>query len=284
MEAKDEFQFKPINEGLGFHKKKPILNLEDNSETQLDKTQPHQVFQQEEKNRSFMTDTDIHLDSEIDKKTFNEPSIGQQDDIFGRSIPPYPSHKAYSSSSAQVSVDTPPLTWSQPVPQQPTEDQLSPTTAQIKKQVVPKEKVVQQSTQHTAPHLGAYMLDLFVIIGLAHILLVPLLLITQLQPFYILQNATDPALQISLLILLLSVLNFYLMTSRSCFGATLGEWSCDITLGDIPKQQSPIYPILVAWRCFVMTVTGVVTLPFLGWISRTDLLGKLSFVRLMSSR
>ena len=162
---------------------------------------------------------------------------------------------------------------------------MSPTTAKIKEQVIHKEKAVQQHARYVAPHLGAYILDLFVIIGLAHILLVPLLLITQLQPSYILQNAqTDPALQISLLVLLLSVLNFYLMTSRSCFGSTLGEWSCDIALGDIRKQQSPIYPILVAWRCFVMTVTGIVTLPFLGWLSRTDLLGRLSFARLVSSK
>ena len=69
MEAKDEFQFKPINEGLGFHKKKPILNLEDDSQTHLEKkTQLHQIFQQDETNRSFITDTDMHLESEIDKK------------------------------------------------------------------------------------------------------------------------------------------------------------------------------------------------------------------------
>ena len=115
-----------------------------------------------------------------------------------------------------------------------------------------------QKTQSHTPRLGAWLLDLFIVLGLIHIFIVPLLVFTQVNASYILTNLqSDLALQMSLTILFLAVLNFYLMTTRCFFGATLGEWACDMTLGSMQKRQSPIYPILVAWRCFVMTITGV---------------------------
>ena len=285
MEAQDEFQFKPINEGLGFHKKRPILNLDDppKSAPQVEQSSPHQVFQQEETNpqKPFLG-TDIQFDSEIDKKTFNETQNSikplMESNIFDRSA---------SSTVASVTTETP-LAWphpSHPAPASPLNKAVTaPVTPTIAKAKQQTQALSQQKSQNVAPHFGAFLLDLFVIVGLGHILIVPLLLITQISPSYIVLNAqTDPALQISLFILFLSIMNFYLMTSRSFFGATLGEWSCDMILGDMQKRQSPIYPILVAWRCFLMTVTGVITFPFLGFLIGKDILGKLTFIRLNKS-
>ena len=149
---------------------------------------------------------------------------------------------------------------------------------------VAKKVDLNQRPQTLAPHFGAWLLDLFVIIGFVLICIVPLLFITELNALYVFTNIqTDFALQISLSILFLAVLNFYLITTRNFFGATLGEWSFDIVVGDLKKRQSPIYPILIAWRCLLMNITGIVILPFLGLITRTDILGKLAFVRLTRS-
>lgn len=336
MELQDEFQFKPINEGLGFHRKKHLLNLdsgqdtntsalslvEEKSSQKIEKAKPentseyqhkssiHPVFQQKDKEEMpYITDSGIQFDSEIDKNVFDETQrmIADQSDIFSspfksrtqpQNLDPQPSHT--------ISPSTPgPAHWPPSQPQNPSlqQNRLSPhpalntstagpetnysdplTSRKTETQVDVNSLDLSQKTQNQAPHLGAWLLDLFIVLGLIHIFIVPLLVITQVNASYILTNVqTDLALQISLTILFLAVLNFYLMTTRCFFGATLGEWACDVTLGDKQKRQSPIYPILVAWRCFVMTITGVITLPFLSLLTRRDLLGKFTFVQLTKS-
>ncbi len=333
MESQDEFQFKPINEGLGFHKKKPVINLDfdENMSHQELSTQPginrtqfdsqyqqgsslHGTFQQKDKEIPYITDPGIQFDSEIDKNAFDETQsmMTYQGDIFSSHLQPEPSKKTTQVSNAKTTDVMPNaainsfsqkhhLSQQQHADQQASYSNLSqsihPNThfnstyqADLNS---PKEMLSHkmaeniashQKVQNLAPHFGAWLLDLFVIIGLVHICVVPLLFITELSVSYILTGIqTDFALQISLGILFLSVLNFYLITTRNFFGATLGEWSFDIAVGDLKKRQSSVYPILVAWRCLLMNITGIITLPFLGLITRTDILGKLTSVRLTRS-
>lgn len=320
MELKDEFEFKPINEGLGFHKKKPSISLDldiedtqhpsksmnkahfDQSEAPRHQTpsqnqqrpiESHSALQRQktEVMSPVITDPNIQFDSEIDQRTFNEaPSLFPYDmesDIFSRTrttqVPAI--DEAMDRPSPEISHPVQPAPLSQhPTSTADTAKQAVNRANAAKADVLPQAAYAPQKSlqlQDASPHLGAYLLDLFVIFGLANIFVMPLILITGIDLSYILTNAqSDPALQISLAILCLAVLNFYLMTSRSFFGATLGEWACDLSLGNDAKKQSPIYPILVALRCVVMTVTGIVTLPFLGLLTQRDLLGRLCFVRL----
>ena len=325
----DEFQFKPINEGLGFHKKKPFVKLDldedsnhaltlvkkppqneqnvDQSSKKLaslfeekDPPQPHSVFQ-DQPLMPPITDTGIQFEneSEIDKNVFGE-HIAHNDIFSSITRPQSPPTQMTNSQSIPVSsgftpTDLHPENSSQPHPNRIPTNSLSQNTATASNaysasySTQTSESLAKQNTlalgrQYVAPHIGALLLDSFAVVSLLCMFIVPLMLITQINTSNVLSNIqNDPALQISLTILFLSVLNFYLMTARSFFGSTLGEWACDMTLGSIEQKQSPIYPILVVWRCFIMTITGVVTLPFLGWITRMDILGKLTFIRLTRS-
>ena len=343
MELQDEFQFKPINEGLGFHKKRHPLNLDSDQNTNIsalslvedelpqkaEKVKPlhnnnkyqhrsstHPVFQQKDKEIPSISDPGIQFDSEIDKNVFDETQriMTDQSDIFSSPFKPYtqsqnltstpqsPSHKINATPGSTQWPLTQPQNSPQPQSQSsytppshpiypnasttgPTTHHLDPLTSQKTQTDKAKASLsFSQKVQNHAPHLGAWLLDLFIIVGLIHIFIVPLLMITQVNASYILTNVqSDLALQISLTILFLAVLNFYLMTTRCFFGATLGEWACDIALGNVQKRNSPTYPILVAWRCFVMTITGVITLPFLGLLTRKDILGKFTFIQLTKS-
>ena len=342
MESQDEFQFKPINEGLGFYKKKPMINLDPdrdstdmNSQELSDQMNAHKVqpmnrsqyeqkpssqsvFQQKDKEIPYITDPGIQFDSEIDKNVFDETQrmAVHQNDIFSPHLQqlqnsnqmPYPKStdmisKATNSlsqeqfSQQQHPHNPPPLSYNSHSNSAPLTQAIHPnstypntpyqahfTSNKVASHQVNENTELNQEPQNLAPHFGAWLLDLFVIIGLVHICIVPLLFITELNISYVLTNIqTDLALQISLAILFLAVLNFYLITTRNFFGSTLGEWSFDISLGNAQKRQSPIYPILIAWRCLLMNITGVVTLPFLGFITRTDILGKLTSVRLTRS-
>ena len=325
MDSQDEFQFKPINEGLGFYKKKPTINLDldksENTTYQNLSPQPkvvqhrnqytqrsssYDVFQQEDKKIPYITDPGIQFDSEIDKNVFDETQrmMPHQDDILSSlqlessktsSQMPNPKAKSpilqehsspqhhsptplYSTSTASAQTAHPNSTYPR------TSYQTDFVTKKAEPHQVTESVESHQKPQNLAPHFGAWLLDVFVITGLVLICIVPLLLITNLNVPYILTNIQiDFALQISLAILFLAVLNFYLITTRNFFGATFGEWSFDIALGDTQKRQSPIYPILIAWRCLLMNITGIVILPFLGLVTRTDILGKLTSVRLTRS-
>jgi hypothetical protein len=71
--------------------------------------------------------------------------------------------------------------------------------------------------------------------------------------------------------LFISGLQLYLLTARSFFGASLGEWAFDVQLGSDHDQKQPVYPLLVAWRTILVTVTGFVILPLLSLVFRRDL-------------
>lgn len=130
-------------------------------------------------------------------------------------------------------------------------------------------------------HFGASILDGMVVSGMTMILLVCILMITKVNLVGLLSNAqTDVPTQFHLALLFLSVLQLYMLTARSFFGATLGEWAFDLQLGGSYDQSRAIYPILAAWRMLLVTATGVVVIPVLSLIFKRDLASGLTGLQL----
>ena len=153
-----------------------------------------------------------------------------------------------------------------------------PHAEREKKKELPKEM---PAVVPTAGHLGAGILDAMVVTGVATILLVAILAITKVNLVALLTNAqTDGPTQIHLALLFIAVLQLYLLTARSFFGASLGEWAFDMQLGTEEDQRATVYPLLVAWRTILVTVTGLVTMPVLSVIFRRDLLSYLTRLHL----
>ena len=140
----------------------------------------------------------------------------------------------------------------------------------------PGRKIVvneQGEVMPVAAHLGAGILDGMVVTGMSMLLLVCILLITKVNLLGLLNNAqTDVPTQVHLALLFFAVLQLYMLTARSFFGSSLGEWACDIQLGSSFDQSRIVYPILVAWRTLVVSITGVVVLPILSMIAKRDLI------------
>ncbi len=130
-------------------------------------------------------------------------------------------------------------------------------------------------------NIGAAILDATMILALSMIFLVGLISATNVDVLSVMLSAkTDMPAQLSLIVLYLAMSQMYLIVSRSFAGASIGEWTFDIQLGqpaDIPKAT---YPIKVLVRSFVTLLTGVVLLPLLSLILRKDLAGKIAGVRL----
>lgn len=74
----------------------------------------------------------------------------------------------------------------------------------------------------------------------------------------------------------------YMISIRSLMGSTIGEWSCELRLGQPHERLQTGYVFRVALRSTLILLTGVVTLPILSLIFGRDLAGVLSGLRLFS--
>ena len=74
----------------------------------------------------------------------------------------------------------------------------------------------------------------------------------------------------------------YLVTMRVFMGASLGEWSCQLRLGQPLQRIKPTYVLRVAARTTVLLLTGVITIPILSLIFKKDILGELTGIYIYS--
>lgn len=123
---------------------------------------------------------------------------------------------------------------------------------------------------------------------LIDVLSVMTLLCVFLLTMLVIQRFMDPAGSVSVsfmknvgLGLYLFLHPSYLLISRFFLGCTLGEWSCDLRVGNNKQRLAKIYGIYVLKRFFVTLVSGVVVLPIFSWIFGYDLAGRISNVPLV---
>ena len=74
----------------------------------------------------------------------------------------------------------------------------------------------------------------------------------------------------------------YMITVRTILGSTIGEWACDIRLGQPQERLRTNYVLRVAWRSTLILLTGVVTLPLISLVVGKDIAGAISGLRLFS--
>lgn len=74
----------------------------------------------------------------------------------------------------------------------------------------------------------------------------------------------------------------YLITVRSIMGSTIGEWACNIRLGQPHERLRSNYILKVALRSTLILASGVVTLPLISLLIGKDLAGIISGLRLFS--
>lgn len=74
----------------------------------------------------------------------------------------------------------------------------------------------------------------------------------------------------------------YMVTMRVFMGASLGEWSCQLRLGQPVERIRSGYVLRVIARTTILLITGVITIPILSLILKKDILGDLTGVRIYS--
>lgn len=74
----------------------------------------------------------------------------------------------------------------------------------------------------------------------------------------------------------------YLVMMRIFMGASLGEWSCHLRLGQPIQRIKTSYYFRVIARTSIMLMTGIITIPILSLLLKRDLAGELTGVKIYS--
>ncbi len=305
MTNDEEFQFKPLNQGLGFHRK--VESLEDSLEKtgvvaeQLGRSLPEApppITPVADANPAYER---IHkliaslpnLDFDDEKPTPVAPVSKAK--VFR---PALPRVEETAKPPLQAKPASFPLTESTRPPEPDGSDRfinrleiepqlnLNRTLATPQTTVPPAKSNLEAPPTlfvESHPQLFAILVDTLVVIGLSCVCAVGLVIATQLDLTAIFSRALeDFATQLGIGVLVVASMQMYLVVARSLFGATLGEWASDQQLGTSAEQKSAIYPILVLWRSVLSL--AFLFIPVLASFIGQDLLAKVSGVGLKSIR
>jgi hypothetical protein len=133
-------------------------------------------------------------------------------------------------------------------------------------------------------HFGSAILDTLVAIALGCVLLALALSITNVNLLALLENSqTDRETISALALLFITGGLLYVLAARSFVGATLGEWSYEIRVGEQAMRSRWFYPLLVVWRGVLVTATGFILLPIVSLIAGRDVLKYVTGLGLVSS-
>ncbi len=273
MDNMDEFEFKPLTEGLGFHKKQTKANNLASYDFKEDKREISQIDTKDIASLGVVTEPK----QERANPFLNSPL--PRENKF--SVPKFESRKFAASPQPMPLRREPPVP-SIPISRTPFKKDLVETkTADLP--LMTKKPFDFDSVQFipTVGHIGAYFFDLIVTVGVACLFAMSLMIFGDIDIFKVLSTITfDIGMQLGTGLLIASVLVLYLVLSRSFFGSTLGEWVFDMQLGKPQNQNKIAYPIRVFWRSLIVLLTGVVTIPLLSLIARKDLAASFSGLEL----
>lgn len=267
----DEFEFKPLTEGLGFHKKNSSQNI---APVGTLTGAPAAAIQSALKAASPFINSPL---SQGSSPFLNSPLPRQTNSARQATEIPKFEQKKFNSAPSSPEIERRPA---QPTPISPTKEYYS---KKLSESLNSKQALDFREPQwvEVSGHLGSYFFDFIVILGLSCLFALVLSLITEVDLIQVMNTISfDSGIQFGSLLLLASVIQIYLTLSRSFFGATLGEWAFDLQLGKKVQQSSAVYPIQVFWRTAITLITGLITLPILSFLMGKDIASKVCGLKL----
>lgn len=289
MDPFDEFEFKPLTDGLGFHKKQKSLResvkevrLEEKAKPSLPADLPETTAPRRKMTFDDIVNSLENAPLERTEKTEVE---------FSAPLPRETKKPNFEMEMMDMEIETPPVKSPFPTP----ESYRKPYTSEVIKKTPTREELASVGTRRGAADspkgrlvrspgsLSAAILDVVVVMALGLIFTSSLLAITGVELQTLVNSAnTDLMTQISVGILLVAVMQIYFIISRAFFGRTLGEWTFDLQLGRDDEYKNENYPLRVIMRSVVVTLTGVIVLPVLSFVTRRDLAGMITGLNLYS--
>jgi hypothetical protein len=251
----DDFEFRPLTEGLGFHKK--TINLRDDNVL-------NETIQTPTPARQNTKAQSIHPSSEPGDRPSWTPQLKNKEFVIAPQS--RPQTKPLTQTQSQSPARTQTLTQ--------THSQTNTQT-----QAPTQTRTYAQKFIDTPVSWPAALFDGAMILGLGLLFSAVVFALTKIDLTDLLTMLRDETgAQIASLVLMIAVFEIYCVTCRSFFGKTLGEWAFDCRLGLPQEQLKTVYPLQVAWRTLVIALTGFIVLPVVSSFMNKDIAGMISGV------
>lgn len=238
----DEFEFKPLTEGLGFHPKKEPVAAPNSS-----------VGLSLSSSLGFPTGP-VDLTTPL-PRTGQLPKSGPE-------VSPIKAKDSLPSTTVDEILKT---------LQEKRRPEFSKQTQKTRIDASPEPQKYKRSTWD----FSAFMLDSMLVLASNLLCLVILLLTTKIDLFSNLYNPDSAGMvYISLASLFLGTAWIYMVATRVFLGCTPGEWIFDQRLGLPEETGSALYTLKTVLRSTIMLSTGLIFLPVLSALVNRDLVGK----------
>ncbi|MGZ3770743.1 MAG: metalloendopeptidase [Bdellovibrio sp.] len=259
MDPFEEFEFKPLTDGLGFHKKKSANSAQENTKSE----------------NTFAS----HLIKDQGLELINEASP----DPMRSPLP----RKNQSPQIPSLNGLTETIDGSTGTVSSSAVDEILKTLKKNRR--LDFEKPAQKISQATAKEefkkttwsFSAAMLDAMLVVAASLLCMIILLVITKAD---LIGNLSNPDAQgmiyISTLSLFAGVSFIYLTLNRIYIGCTPGEWAFDQRIGKPEDLNKTSYSLKVVGRSLLVIFTGFIVFPVLSVILGKDLAGSVTGVEL----
>ncbi len=242
----EEFEFRPINEGLGFHRKQKSTSQAPTPVAAKSTMTP--TLQPAKASSPFQTPLPRH---DLSKRSASMQVPTIEDDSIAK-----------AQSAVNEILKT--------INQKRQLDFASET--QSNKMLLKKSK----------PQIFAAILDGMLIIAAFLMTLILMLSITKVD---MILNLTHPEtsglVYLATLALFAGVTFIYMVVNRTFLGYTPGEWAFDQVCGSNEDRDDVMYIPKVAFRTIAVMATGFIILPFLSYLFNKDIAGDISGVSLL---
>ena len=260
----DEFEFKPLTSGLGFHKKTATAAATNTPNI-------HTNF-----NTSIKTTSTIHQSSTTSAQSFNLQ-------------PPLPRNEQPRNEQNTVrrpALNVPMIEDDSITKAQSAVNEILKTLNQKKQQEDLLSKNKKRLTWVNAnPSLAAGFLDALLTSALFLISMIAMLAITKID---LIANINQPDSQFMIywatLSLFATIQFIYFITCRAFLGHTPGEWAFDQRCGSEIQQASKTYILKVTARTFLNICTGFILMSFISLVIRKDILSYLTGLRIQKQK
>lgn len=248
MDPFEEFEFKPLTEGLGFHKKKTPVQKADDFDSAFEVTKPGVSLNQ--------TGLSLLEDEETDPLRSPLPR---------RANSPTPIPESPSSAAVDEILKT----------------------LQKNRRLDFETKENEKATTATAPKVEEYkpdywnfssaLLDGMLVIASSLLCMIIVLIITKADLLANLSNPDESGMiYLATFSLLASVSFIYLLVNRLFVGSTPGEWAFEQRIGRPEEMNSASYSLRILARSLLVIATGFIILPLLSLILKRDLAGEIT--------
>jgi hypothetical protein len=286
----DNFEFRPLTQGLGFDKTTEESRKNKSSQKRVSTTE---------------TQAKINSHNPIEKEDFeipnldfefpNQAPVSRSLKKMLDSLPPSVDYTVDKSRELHMRAPLTKIKQETPTYTMPAIDskQFDVTLNNSLSQAFPKEEVnkrfyhqlvtpVPQFKEMNSSFASA-IIDAMIILGVGSLFVVSLVAFTGTDLFAMLSNRSlsmQTSLELAAIYFLVTLV--YFMLTRGFYGSTLGDWAFDVQLGSENEREHFMYPFQVMFRSFIMIVTGIIIIPVLSLAFGKDMAYYFSGLKLYS--